>query len=404
MYYGNIMLARQLFSNDLVAWSPSFRLETVPTAELIPGKDLQWLGRHHQLTCSGTSALYHVARALGLKSGDELMVPAYHCGKEVGPFRHLGVKPVFYRIDANLAPQIRHIEMLINSQTKAILVTHFFGFPAPLDALKSLCRNRGIRLIEDCAHALFGRGPVGPLGVSGDAAVFSPRKFLPIPDGGIAVLNASNISFPERPTPPTEILTAARVLHLWHKSLKLNAPLSRRLPQRSVFAAAWPLLWSASGLTKSLAKVTRQWDSGLRPFNPPLRALSQGMSPHSRKFLEQRTDPHAIVRARRHNYEQLLAAAQISDGVEPLFDSLPTGVNPLCFPVRCRAPRQAAEAVRRRGVEASVWWSRVNSDVNWHDFPIERGLKSGVLVFPVHQSLTQKAVRRIVMSIRDLRL
>jgi dTDP-4-amino-4,6-dideoxygalactose transaminase len=314
------------------------------------------------------------------------------------------VRPVFYRIDENLAPQIQHIETLINPRTKAILVAHFFGFPAPLDALKSLCRAHGIRLIEDCAHSLFGQGPLGPLGSSGDAAIFSPRKFLPIPDGGIAVLNSSSIEFPDQSVPPTELLTAARVLRLWHKALKVNAPLGRRLMQRLLFVTAWPLMWSTSGLVKSVARVTRQWDADVRSFDPSYRALLQGMSYYSRNFMEQLDDPYAIVRARRHNYEKLLAAAQITAGVEPLFSSLPAGVNPLCFPVRCRAPRQAADVLSRWGIEASDWWRHRDSQLNWDDFPIESELKSSVLVFPIHQSLTRKAVFHITMRIRDLGL
>ncbi len=342
------MLARQLFSNDLVTWAPSFQREMAPSIEPITNGPSDWIGKHHQLTCSGTSALYHVARALGLKAGDEILLPAYHCGKEIPPFVHLGVRPIFYRIDADFAPQIQHIERLIKPETKAILVTHFFGFPVALDALKSLCQARSIRLIEDCAHALFSQGPDGPLRTSGDAAVFSPRKFLPIPDGGIAVLNASDLSFPEIPLPPTVVLTAARVLRLWHKSLKLNAPLVLRLPRRLAFVATSPLTWFTSGIMKSVAKVTRQWDSNARPFNPPARALSQGMSSYARNYLERLTDPQLIVRARRHHYEQLLAAAQHAGGVEPLFSSLPAGVNPLCFPVKCRAPRQAANCIAQK--------------------------------------------------------
>lgn len=397
------MLARQLFSNDLVTWAPGLERNRVWKAEGEDGKRWYEFGGCRQFTCSGTSALYHVARALGLRSGDEVLIPAYHCGKEAAPFLHLGIRPIYYRIGDDLAPQIEHVERLITPQTSAMLVTHFFGFPAALHAVKSICRERGIRLIEDCAHALFGRVSAGPLGATGDAAVFSPRKFLPIPDGGIAVLNSPESLFPEAARPPSACLTAARVLNIRHKSLKRNAPLVARLPRRLAFMAFLPFAAGTAALTKAAAMVSRQWHPEVRPLNPPRRALLQGMSPTARTYLERCTDWETIVRRRRRNYARLLTAARQTAGIEPLFGSLPPGVNPLCFPVKTNAPGKAAEAARRYGVVASDWWPLMDSGMDWDAFPLERMLKSSILVFPVHQSLSQGALDRIVDSFRELR-
>lgn len=397
------MLARQLFSNDLVTWMPGLERNRESKAAGQVGEDWHAFGRCRQFTCSGTSAIYHVARALGLRSGDEVLLPAYHCGKEAAPFLHLGIRPVYYRIGDDLAPQIEHVKRLITPQTSAMLVTHYFGFPAALRPVTSLCRAHGIRLIEDCAHALFGRDSARPLGATGDAAIFSPRKFLPIPDGGIAVLNSPESAFPEEARPPSAILTAARVLSIRHKSLKRDAPLAARLPQRLAFAAFLPFAAGNAALTRAAATISRQWHSEVRPLNPPRRALMQGMSPTSRTYLERCTDWESIVRRRRHNYAGLLAAARQTAGIEPLFRSLPPGVNPLCFPVKTNVPAKAAEAARKCGVVASDWWPRLDSGVDWDAFPLERMLKSSILVFPVHQSLSQGALDRIVGSFRELR-
>jgi hypothetical protein len=397
------MLARQLLSNDLVTWAPVAENALESKSEREAGKRWYELGTSRQFTCSGTSAIYHVARALRLRSSDEVLLPAYRCGKEAAAFVHLGIRPVYYRIDDDLSPRIEHVERLITPKTSAMLVTHFFGFPASLHAVKAICREHRIRLIEDCAHALFGRAAEGPLGTTGDAAVFSPRKFLPIPDGGIAVLNSAEFAFPDEARPPSTWLTAGRIINIRHKSLKRNAPLAVRLPRRLAFSVLLPFAATASAFTKAAAALSRQWHSEVRPFNPPGRALLQGMSPTAWTYLERCTEWETVVDRRRCNYARLLTAARQVTAFEPLFGSLPPGVNPLCFPVRIAAPAKAAAAVRRRGVVAAAWWPLVDPAMDCDAFPSERRLRSSILVFPVHQSLSPGALDRIVDSFGELR-
>ena len=59
---------------------------------------------------------------------------------------------------------------------KAILITHFLGFPQPIDEIKRICNERNLFLIEDCAHAFLSSYNGNPLGSYGDIAVFSLLK------------------------------------------------------------------------------------------------------------------------------------------------------------------------------------------------------------------------------------
>jgi perosamine synthetase len=71
-----------------------------------------------------------------------------------------------------------------------VLVVHYFGFPQPIVKIKEFCKERGLYLLEDCAHVLQGRTEEGiVLGTSGDISIFSWRKFLPVYDGGQLVIN-----------------------------------------------------------------------------------------------------------------------------------------------------------------------------------------------------------------------
>ena len=77
---------------------------------------------------------------------------------------------------------------VLTDRTRAIVVIHEYGYPHPeLAALLESARNRGIPLIEDCAHSLDSISEGVPLGSLGDFAIFSLSKVLPVPGGGILV-------------------------------------------------------------------------------------------------------------------------------------------------------------------------------------------------------------------------
>jgi hypothetical protein len=80
---------------------------------------------------------------------------------------------------------------VLTERTRAIVVIHEYGYPHPrLAEMCAVARERGIPLIEDCAHSLDSALPAGPLGSLGDFAVFSLSKVLPVPSGGVLVAAA----------------------------------------------------------------------------------------------------------------------------------------------------------------------------------------------------------------------
>lgn len=142
------------------------------------------------------SARYALAagiKALGLRPGDAVLMPSLNCGTEIDPVVHLGVKVVFYRIGKNLLLDCDDLANRIAKDVKAVLVTHFLGFPQPVDQIKRICRGRGVFLIEDCAQALLSTHMGNPLGFYGDVSIFSLMKTLPVPNGGVLVINNKSI-------------------------------------------------------------------------------------------------------------------------------------------------------------------------------------------------------------------
>jgi hypothetical protein len=95
-----------------------------------------------------------------------------------------------YRIGDDLAPDLDHLAALCDKPARALLVTHYLGFPQPMAAIIDFARDHNLLVIEDNTHGLYSEDPQGvPLGSQGDIGVSSLAKTLPIPDGGAYVLN-----------------------------------------------------------------------------------------------------------------------------------------------------------------------------------------------------------------------
>lgn len=126
------------------------------------------------LTSSGRSALYNLLKAMHIKSGDEVILQAFTCLAVPEPILWVGAAPVY----ADVAPRrftidVDEVKKKITPRTKAIIIQHTFGIPGPIKELHQLAKERGIYLIEDCAHSLGGTLAGQPLGTFSDAAILS---------------------------------------------------------------------------------------------------------------------------------------------------------------------------------------------------------------------------------------
>ena len=142
---------------------------------------------------SGTDALILSLRALGIKSGDEVLTPSHTAVATVAAIVTCGATPVFvdvnpdsYTIDPQLA------EAAITSKTKAMIAVHLYGHPCDMDALVELTERSGIYLVEDCAqaHGAKWRGRnVGTFGAVGCFSFYPTKNLGCIGDGGAIVSN-----------------------------------------------------------------------------------------------------------------------------------------------------------------------------------------------------------------------
>lgn len=139
---------------------------------------------------NGTQAIEIALRAVGVKAGDEVIVPPYTFIASASAIVAVNAVPVFVDIDPetyNLDPAC--VEAAITDRTSAILAVHIAGCPADLDALGEIARRRGLKLVEDAAQAVGAEWKGRRVGAIGDAGTFSfqASKNLNAGEGGVVV-------------------------------------------------------------------------------------------------------------------------------------------------------------------------------------------------------------------------
>ncbi len=185
-----------------------------------------WNGSAHAFSfAAGRVALSACIYALGLKPGDEVILPGYTCVVVANAFEYAGVKPVYADIELQTyGLDVAQAEKKITPRTRAILVQHLYGLVCrDYEATLEMARARGMKVIEDCCHstgASFGGVRVGN---RGDVAFYSSEhsKVMNTVQGGIAVTNdelyAGRLKeFQDNAPFPSEA---------WTEKLLLNVPL-----------------------------------------------------------------------------------------------------------------------------------------------------------------------------------
>ena len=127
---------------------------------------------------------------MGLKPGDEVLIPAYHHGSEVEALLRAGVTCRFYDVSETLEPDERELEARSGSRTRALYLIHYFGFPQDVVRWRAWCDERGLLLFEDVALAWLGSAGDKPLGSFGDVSIFCLYKTLGLPDGGALAMRS----------------------------------------------------------------------------------------------------------------------------------------------------------------------------------------------------------------------
>ena len=141
---------------------------------------------------SCTAALHLAMKVVGIKRGDEVLVPTMTFAATANAVIHAGGIPIFVDCDQNtMNIDPREIVKKITSKTKAIIPVHFAGRPCDMDAIMAIARKYDLKVIEDCAHAIEAEYKGKKVGTFGDIGCFSfyVTKNIVTGEGGMAITN-----------------------------------------------------------------------------------------------------------------------------------------------------------------------------------------------------------------------
>jgi dTDP-4-amino-4,6-dideoxygalactose transaminase len=151
----------------------------------------RYKGAEHAIAVtSGTAAIQLSLFGLGIRPGDEVIVPSMTFTPSLNALLHAGATPVVVDCVSstfNIDPEA--IERRVTDRTRAILAVHIGGRPCDMNPILEIARRRKLRVIEDCAHAIEGSYHGKSTGLLGDVGCFSfyATKNLTTADGGMVI-------------------------------------------------------------------------------------------------------------------------------------------------------------------------------------------------------------------------
>jgi len=373
-------------------------------ADLIGG----WSRRYPTLLLSsGRTAYLNVWLSL-LHAGrdlDTVLLPSYLCYSILMPFRRIGVRIEYYRVDSDLAVDWNDLERKagrLGCRAAAVIV-NYFGFAESTDLVRAICRIRqtGARVVYDATHSLLndcpwpavadsscvgrasgaalGSAPGQDLGLApvADVCIMSLRKTLPVVDGAAVVwLDGARLA-------PALSVAKERV----------DSYFSSRALAMMLRAA---FVTDGLGSPRNYLNLYGQAEAALdREFG-----ANSGMSGVSRSIIK-RLDVDRIRRARQANYTELVRALlgqdAIRSGLQLLFPELPDGVVPLGCPVVADERDALREHLAARGILTQILWESP-AQVPREEFPESWRLSERILVLPCDQRCSPEHIEIIARA------
>jgi perosamine synthetase len=147
-------------------------------------------------TTNGTSALHLALVALGIKAGDEVIIPNFTMISSANAIIYTGAKPIFVDAEEETGNiNVKRIEEKITPRTKAIMPVHIYGHPCDMDEINELAKKYNLFIIEDAAEAHGAEYRGKKCGGLSDVACFSfyANKLITTGEGGMVVTDNKEI-------------------------------------------------------------------------------------------------------------------------------------------------------------------------------------------------------------------
>jgi len=293
-----------------------------------------------------------------------ILIPEYICNDLTCTLSEAGYHFIFYKLDNFLNPNWKYINSLDLNNITAIMMVHYFGFPQKIDDYQSFCKKNNLLLIEDNAHGFGGVFEQKPLGSFGDIGFSSPRKTLSLLSGSY--------------------------LYLKEKFEKIND----YPPKKRYKVTLKELIKNVVGSNYSFKSYLRFFLKRSPNFENfhrnEIHMHDLGLIDKFSQFKLKISDPDGLFLKRRKIYLIWLDFAN-ENGIKPLFDSLPNGVVPLCFPVKVNDSQE-------RNFWLDWGWKNQLITYQWPTLPRQVlngsynavSLRQNIICFPIDINMSEK--------------
>jgi dTDP-4-amino-4,6-dideoxygalactose transaminase len=158
----------------------------------------RFFGTAHAVLCAnGTAAITLALQAIGVKPGDEVIVPSLTAFPTAEGVINAGARPVYAEVDALGGIDVEHVRSLVGARTVGIIPVHLYGQPVELAPLLELARARGLFVLEDTcqAHgALVGPKRAGSFGLAAALSFYPSKNLTVFGDGGAVLTGDAEIA------------------------------------------------------------------------------------------------------------------------------------------------------------------------------------------------------------------
>ena len=324
---------------------------------------------------SATAAMHLCLAAWDLGPGDEVITTPYTFTATANVVLHCGATPVLvYVVDgtANIDPRL--VEAAITPKTKAIIPVHIAGEPCDMDALMAMARPRGIKVLEDAAHAIGTLYRGRAIGTVSDAAAFSfyANKTMTTGEGGALATNDAELS--------------ARV-----RRLTLHG-MSRDAYNRYGAGGSWRYDIEEFGFKDNLTDIAA--------------ALGRAQLVKLERFIEERTRVAQRYFANLRDEEHILLPVFSEENRQPWH----------LFMIRIKnetSPVQRDDVINQlaeRGIATSVHFIPLHYHTAYQklgrwakgDFPVAERFFEGEISLPMYPAMTNEEVDEVCQALREI--
>jgi dTDP-4-amino-4,6-dideoxygalactose transaminase len=313
--------------------------------------------KHCVCVSSGTAGNHLVLWALGLKTGDEVIVPANTFVATAWGATLCGAKPVFVDCDPvsyNIDPG--KVDAAITPRTKAIVAVHLYGQPADMDALSAIARARNIFLVEDCAQshlAEYKGRKTGGLGVAASFSFYPGKNLGAYGEGGAVTTNDDQLD------------TKFRMLRD-HGTLQKY--------DHEVFAHNYRMEGIQGAVLGVKIKYLQEWTDQRRRvaarYNKLLKGVADIVLPKEMEYAKHVYHLFVIQTTRRNDLQKYLTEKGVGTGLH--------------YPIPLHLQKCFAGMGYKKG-----------------DFPVSERLSDRGLSLPMFAELTDNQIEYVADSIRD---